>query len=225
MSANDTIFVPDVELPTFGRFRAIGELGSGAMGAVYRAHDDTLGRDVAIKTLHTIRDDATLRERFLREARAVSVLSHPNIGAVYDADPMLAIDLESNRARAALGVLGKLQEGSSLGEVLGIELERAMHVHDFDEHLRDVRTAFPLQRSSEEAGKRTIATTDGLAVLEAARRIPPPPLVVAIAPVAAIEEDLDELQKLSSRWGRADRLLHQPARRNDAEWFRPWSDH
>lgn len=114
-----------------------------------------------------------------------------------DADPMLAIDLESNRARAALSVLGKVQEGSSLGEVLGIELERAMHVHDLDEYLRDVRTAFSLQRSSEEAGKRTLATTDGLAVLEAARRIPPPPLVVAIAPaVEIIANTLDSVSDL-----------------------------
>src|SRR5690349_4143507 len=45
-----TQHVPD--LPRFGRFQTVAELGTGAMGAVYRAHDDVLRRAVAIKTLH-----------------------------------------------------------------------------------------------------------------------------------------------------------------------------
>lgn len=98
MSVTDTVFVPDAELPTFGRFHPVGELGSGAMGTVYRARDESLGRDVAIKTLYAIRHDTTLRERFLREARAVSVLSHPNIVSIYDIgahdeEPYLVMEL------------------------------------------------------------------------------------------------------------------------------------
>jgi hypothetical protein len=120
-------------------------------------------------------------------AAAVLYAAHASHG---DADPMLAIDLESNRARMALAVLDKLQEGASLGELLGMELERAIHVHRLDQHLLDVRTAFPLQRSSEEAGRRTLAITDGLAVLEASRRTPPPALVTAIAPAVAVIADM-----------------------------------
>lgn len=127
-------------------------------------------------------------------AAAVLFAAHASHG---DADPMLAIDLESNRARTALGVLDRLQEGASLGELLGMDLERAMHVHGLDGHLVDVRTAFPLQASSEDAGKRTLATTDGLAVLEAARRTPPPAIVTAIAPaVEIIANTLDSVSDL-----------------------------
>lgn len=68
---------------SFGRFQISAELGAGAMGTVYRAYDEMLGRTVAIKTLHV--HDAGVRERFLREARAIGAVSHPNIVAVYDA--------------------------------------------------------------------------------------------------------------------------------------------
>lgn len=145
MSAIDTVFVPDPELPTFGRFRAVGELGSGAMGAVYRAHDETLGRDVAIKTLHAIRDDATLRERFLREARAVSVLSHPNIVAVYDigtkgTEPYLVMELANGgslKSRMKSGPLPVEQVRQ-----LGIQIAHALAAaHARDILHRDVKPA------------------------------------------------------------------------------------
>ncbi|NVB82427.1 MAG: serine/threonine protein kinase [Kofleriaceae bacterium] len=77
-----TQFVPD--LPRFGRFQTTAELGAGAMGTVFRAHDDALGRDVAIKAL-SAGNDAGIRERFLREARAIGAVHHPNILAIYDA--------------------------------------------------------------------------------------------------------------------------------------------
>lgn len=145
MSANDTVFVPDGDLPTFGRFRALGELGSGAMGAVYQAHDETLGRDVAIKTLHAIRHDTTLRERFLREARAVSVLSHPNIVAVYDIstkgdEPYLVMELASGgslKSRIAAGPL-PVEDARQLGIQIAHALAAA---HARDILHRDVKPA------------------------------------------------------------------------------------
>ncbi|MFH8368562.1 protein kinase [Streptomyces sp. NPDC018031] len=68
-----------------GRF-LIGELlGRGGMAAVYRAHDDALGRTVAIKTMTTVPGgDPAGRERFRREARAAAALSHAHVVAVYD---------------------------------------------------------------------------------------------------------------------------------------------
>ncbi len=67
---------------TIGRFTVISELGKGAQGAVYLAHDPQLDRKVAIKTL---RPGASQTEILLREARIVSKLQHPNIVPLYDA--------------------------------------------------------------------------------------------------------------------------------------------
>ena len=67
---------------TISRYRIIEPLGEGGMGAVYLAEDITLGRRVAIKLLSSTAPE--YRARFLREARAVSQLIHPNIAAVFD---------------------------------------------------------------------------------------------------------------------------------------------
>jgi serine/threonine protein kinase/sugar lactone lactonase YvrE len=68
-----------------GRFEILGSLGAGGMGEVYRARDQQLSRDVAIKVLPTaFSDDADRRRRFEQEARAAGGLNHPNILAVYD---------------------------------------------------------------------------------------------------------------------------------------------
>jgi len=70
-----------------GRYRVLGELGRGAMGIVYEAADDLLGRPVAIKTINMSADlseRADHEARFLQEARAAGGLSHPNVVTVYD---------------------------------------------------------------------------------------------------------------------------------------------
>jgi Tol biopolymer transport system component len=68
-----------------GPYEIVGPLGAGGMGEVYRAHDTRLDRDVAIKVLsgHFV-SDPNLKERFEREARTISQLSHPNICSLYD---------------------------------------------------------------------------------------------------------------------------------------------
>ncbi|MFI5197477.1 MAG: protein kinase [Thermoanaerobaculia bacterium] len=68
-----------------GPYEILSHLGSGGMGDVYRARDTRLGREVAVKVLqeHLASDPAALG-RFEREARAVAVLSHPNILAIHD---------------------------------------------------------------------------------------------------------------------------------------------
>jgi eukaryotic-like serine/threonine-protein kinase len=68
-----------------GPYKILAPLGAGGMGEVYRAHDSRLGRDVALKILPAdVANDATRRQRFELEARAVAALNHPNIVAVYD---------------------------------------------------------------------------------------------------------------------------------------------
>src|SRR5262245_14846269 len=75
-------------MQSFGRYEIIEELGSGAMGAVYKAHDPVMVRDVAIKTIvpHIVGGPQALdfRERFFREARAAGRLAHPGIVTIYD---------------------------------------------------------------------------------------------------------------------------------------------
>jgi Tol biopolymer transport system component len=68
-----------------GAYEIVSPLGAGGMGEVYRARDTRLDRTVAIKVLAApLAGDAQLRERFEREARAISALDHPNICALYD---------------------------------------------------------------------------------------------------------------------------------------------
>ena len=68
-----------------GRFRVDAAIGSGGMGTVYRAYDERLHRDVAIKLLNTdALSDQTTIARFKREAKAVAGLSHSNIVSLYD---------------------------------------------------------------------------------------------------------------------------------------------
>jgi len=75
---------PKLPVEKLSGHRILSEIGSGGMGQVYLAVDDRLGRKVAIKTLkaHYMNDPA-LRARFMREARAMAKLSHPNIVQIY----------------------------------------------------------------------------------------------------------------------------------------------
>jgi hypothetical protein len=66
------------------RFQLDRELGSGGMGTVYLAHDTALHRAVAVKTLLPENASAQAARRFLREARTLAELGHPNIVRIYD---------------------------------------------------------------------------------------------------------------------------------------------
>ncbi|MBM4783071.1 MAG: protein kinase [Archangiaceae bacterium] len=70
---------------TFGPYVVEALLGEGTMGCVYRARHQTLGRKVAIKSLHpTLLNNASLVRRFLQEARLVNTINHPHIVEVHD---------------------------------------------------------------------------------------------------------------------------------------------
>ncbi len=70
---------------TLGHYHIVEKIGAGGMGQVYRAHDERLDRDIAFKILPagTLADEAA-RQRFRREALALSKLNHPNIETVHD---------------------------------------------------------------------------------------------------------------------------------------------
>jgi serine/threonine protein kinase len=68
-----------------GPYEILSPIGAGGMGEVYRARDERLKRDVAIKVLPvSVAGDPDALARFEREAKAVAALSHPNILAIFD---------------------------------------------------------------------------------------------------------------------------------------------
>ncbi len=70
-----------------GRYRVLKLLGRGGMGVVFQARDPVLGRLVAVKVLTPqLGDDATARERFLREARSAAAISHANVVTIYSVE-------------------------------------------------------------------------------------------------------------------------------------------
>ena len=76
-----------------GPYEVIAPLGAGGMGEVYRARDTRLDRTVAIKVLPAhLADTPDARQRFEREARAVSALNHPNICTLYDVGSQDGVD-------------------------------------------------------------------------------------------------------------------------------------
>lgn len=94
--------------PEIGRYRIAGRIGAGGMGQVYRGHDPTLGRPVAIKVLGEARAasaDVMEHDALLGEARAMASISHPNVVEVYE------VGMDAQRVFIAM----ELIDGSTLG--------------------------------------------------------------------------------------------------------------
>jgi serine/threonine protein kinase len=83
----------DVIGPVLGHYRIVEQIGAGGMGVVYRAHDEQLDRDVALKVLPTgtLADDVA-RKQFRKEALALAKLSHPNIATVFEFSSQEGVD-------------------------------------------------------------------------------------------------------------------------------------
>ena len=115
---------------TLGRYRFVERIGAGGIGEVWKAHDDKLDRDVAIKMLlRGMLEDETQRERFRREALALSHLSHPGIATIFDFDVQNGCDflvmeyvaggtLESRLANGPLPLDSVLTLGAGIADAL-----------------------------------------------------------------------------------------------------------
>ncbi|MCW0212798.1 MAG: protein kinase [Pseudonocardia sp.] len=122
-----------------GRYRLSSKLGSGAMGTVWSGYDEVLRRRVAVKELKVPPgipqgEALAMRERMLREARALGGLSHPNVITVFDVvdvegQPMVVLEMVPSRNLAMLiteqGRLSPVQAGV-VGFATGAAL-RAAH--------------------------------------------------------------------------------------------------
>ena len=103
-------------------FEITVKLGEGGMGAVYRATDTKLGREVAIKVLpEAVTEDAVRLARFEREARLLASLNHPNIASIYEVGTHGGVHF----------IVMELAPGESLGERIGrgaLELDVALAI-------------------------------------------------------------------------------------------------
>ena len=109
---------------TLSHYKIVEKLGSGGMGEVYVAEDLTLGRKVALKVLPSdVANDPERRDRFLREARAVAALSHPNVLAIHDFGEDQGIAFAVTELLEGRTLRQRLSEGS-LSPVEAMELAR-----------------------------------------------------------------------------------------------------
>ncbi|MGH9580869.1 MAG: protein kinase domain-containing protein [Terriglobales bacterium] len=123
---------------TLGHYRILEQIGAGGMGVVYRAHDERLERDVALKVLPpgTLVDEAT-RKRFRKEALTLSKMNHPNIETVFDFNTQDGVDflvmelipgitLDQKVVAGALAEKDVLRFGQQLAEGLAAAHEQAI---------------------------------------------------------------------------------------------------
>jgi serine/threonine-protein kinase len=167
-----------------GRYMLESRIGSGGMSTVYRAHDETLERFVAIKVMNReVATDSDQLERFRREARAVARLSHPNIVHVIDAGeddgrPFIVFEcIEGETLKDRIRRLGRLEIPEAVAYC--IEIARALGAAHANHIVhRDVKpqnvlldhegtakvTDFGIARTLEEDGLtddgRVLGTTD-----------------------------------------------------------------
>jgi eukaryotic-like serine/threonine-protein kinase len=115
---------------TLGHYLIVEEIGAGGMGVVYRAHDEQLDRDVALKVLPAgLLADEAARKRFRNEALALAKLNHPNIETVHEFGSERDLDFLVMELIHGIPLSKKLSEGP-LDEVLtrklGAQLAEAM---------------------------------------------------------------------------------------------------
>jgi eukaryotic-like serine/threonine-protein kinase len=132
--------------PELEKYELLEEIGHGGMATVYRALDRRLGREVAVKLIHRhLRDNEEASARFLREAKAIAKLRHPNIVDVYDissedeSERYLVVELvRGTTLRQLLKQQKRLEP--ELGAVVALQVAAALeHAHRHGVVHRDVK--------------------------------------------------------------------------------------
>jgi serine/threonine protein kinase/Flp pilus assembly protein TadD len=129
-----------------GHYRVLERIGGGGMGVVFRAHDERLDRDVALKLLPAgLLSDESARKRFRKEALTLSRLNHPNIETVYDFDTQDGTDFLVMELITGETLDRKLS-GAPLAEkdalVIGVQIAKALEdAHDHGILHRDLKPA------------------------------------------------------------------------------------
>ncbi len=133
-----------------GRYEIIEQIGAGSMGAVYKARDPLMGRDVAIKTILAQAIEGPnaeeFRERFFREAKAAGRLVHPSIVTVHDVSesegtPFLVMEYVSGRTLQSILQQGERLDLQQVREI-AIQLAEALHyAHQNGVIHRDIKPA------------------------------------------------------------------------------------
>jgi len=131
---------------TVGKYRIIGQLGRGGTGMVYRAVDETLGREVAVKTLNGGLGETDILKRFRAEATILARLNHPDIATIYElfrseTDLLMVMELVRGETLEHLASrVGPLSptRAASLGDRILSALE---HAHRAGVVHRDIKPA------------------------------------------------------------------------------------
>jgi len=121
---------------TVSRYHIVEKIGAGGMGVVYRAHDERLDRDVALKVLPagTFRDEAA-RKRFRKEALALSKLNHANIATIHDFDSQDGVDFLVMEFITGTTLSHKLHsEALSERDITALGLQIASALEEAHEH-------------------------------------------------------------------------------------------
>ena len=129
-----------------GHYRIVAKLGEGGMGVVYRAYDEVLHRDVAIKVVNKdVRLDSAASQNLLHEARASSSLTHSNICTIHevgetDGELYIVMELVDGRSLRALSAEGGLPPEAVMR--YGVQIASALtRAHDRGIIHRDLKTA------------------------------------------------------------------------------------
>ncbi|MET0390798.1 MAG: serine/threonine-protein kinase, partial [Polyangiales bacterium] len=127
-----------------GRFEIEALLGSGAVGSVYRAQERSEGRVVALKIWNTPAHNDQTRGRFMREAKALSTLRHPNIVDVYrygvsEVLPYVAMEYLDGKTLEALLANGQPLDAALAFDVITQVLRALAYAHDLGVVHRDLK--------------------------------------------------------------------------------------